>query len=78
MQVAIYLTLKFNYVLLCMFILYIRLTDDTVMFKLSLPHTVAVSSMVGDILTVKFSKNTLSGVYKSKEQTVVASGDTVL
>ena len=61
-----------------MFILYIRLTDDTVMFMVSLPHTVAVSSIVGDILTVKFSKNTLSAVYGSKELTVVASGDTVL
>ena len=61
-----------------MFILYIRLTDDTVMFKVSLPHTVAVSSMVGDILTVKFSKNTLSAVCGSKELTVVASGGAVL
>ena len=48
-----------------MFMLYICLTDDIVIFKLSLPHTVAVSSMVGDILTVMFSKNILSAVNKS-------------
>ena len=61
-----------------MFKLYTRLTDDTVIFKVSLPHTVAVSSMVGDILTVKFSKNTLSAVCRSKELTIVPSGDAVL
>ena len=61
----------------CMFMLYICLTDDIVIFKLSLPHTVAVLSMVGDILTVKFSKNALSAVCKSNYNSSY-SGDAVL
>ena len=61
----------------CRFMLYICLTDDIVIFKLLLPHTVAVSSMVGVILTVKFSKNTLSAVCKSNYNGNY-SGDAVL